>query len=110
MADINKCFDFKLGKGDEIKIIYYNSLNYVLYFEKGTAAPTTFYHSSALNTALTGVSVSANTLKAPLETVVTASEYIKDNVGNIYYKIYADVYEDDANGLVGVHPKGRRPL
>lgn len=110
MADINKCFGFSLSKGDEIKIVYYNSITYALYFEKGTAAPTTFYHSSNINTALTGVSVSANTLKAAFDGMVSASEYIKDNVGNIYYKLYADVYDEDANGLVGVHPKGRRPL
>lgn len=107
--DIDKCYNFKAKDGQAIRVITYEGGDYILVRAKNTTTtPTTFYHSSDINTALgTNPPCDDYTHKGESELLLTSYWYIKDNLGNLYHKAIYYVYES-VGDLVGATPKGRK--
>jgi len=108
MADLTKVSKAKLERGQSVTILTYASEQYIKTYDKGTAAGTTF----KLNGTGSDITLQSNetyTQAVPEKVRLTGETFIRDNTGSIYKKLYLAVHEDLTNGLVGTHPKGRRP-
>jgi len=110
MAD-KKLEPVEVLKGDAIEVAVYDGAEYLLGYEQTSGTITDYYHSSAPSTALGSAPYILSTVvKRKSSFYICPEEYISTNGAiKMFHKIYRDVYEDYGSGLVGPHPKGRRP-